>query len=222
MCSIIKDDDISLIKYQTPSEFESAQRDLLGSFKGTYLNEALQKKEFVLNSIRDCGKILILLNKEFRGDYDIVLAAVNSYGYALSAASENLRCNKEIALAAVKSEGYAYEALCDQLKFDKEILKAAIYNNPKIYPSFIAKSNMDYDTKKELLKLALISFDRIFGETDTIFRYSINSKNNSDHISRLFKMFIKGFENDEDINQTFLHRDYLSRYFKDEFLKEEK
>jgi hypothetical protein len=46
MCSIIKDDDFSLIKYQTPSEFESAQRDLLCSFKGTYLNEALQKKDW--------------------------------------------------------------------------------------------------------------------------------------------------------------------------------
>ena len=44
------------------------------------------------------------MDKDFRKDKDVVLAAVNDYGWALRFAHEDLRKDKDVVLAAVKND----------------------------------------------------------------------------------------------------------------------
>ena len=50
-----------------------------------------------------------LLQRELRGDRDVVLAAVQQDGDALEYASAELQADREVVLAAVQQDGYALE-----------------------------------------------------------------------------------------------------------------
>ena len=89
-------------------------------------NLSMLNKYLIINVLNHNGRLLSLLNEEFKDNNEMVLAAVNSYGIALRFASEKLKEDKEIVLAAVKNDFNALYYASDILKRDRELIYAAV------------------------------------------------------------------------------------------------
>jgi hypothetical protein len=89
----------------------------------------IRDKYIIYKIVNKYGKLLSLLNKDLKGNREIVLEAVKNNGYVLLYASEELKRDKKIVLYAVIQNGYALLYASKELKGDKEIVLAAINQN---------------------------------------------------------------------------------------------
>ena len=79
-------------------------------------------KEYMLNAVKEKGKILEYATEELKDDKELVLEALKQDGEALEFASEKLKADKEIILLAIQSAPWTICYASEKLKNDKEII----------------------------------------------------------------------------------------------------
>mmetsp|Transcript_63244 Transcript_63244/g.117673 ORF Transcript_63244/g.117673 Transcript_63244/m.117673 type:complete len:184 (+) Transcript_63244:92-643(+) len=86
-----------------------------------------KRKAAVLEEVQKDGSELRALSEDFRGDFDIVLAAVKQHGLCLQHAADSCRSNREIVMAAVQRHGWALRYAADSCRSDREIVLKAVH-----------------------------------------------------------------------------------------------
>ncbi len=128
-------------------------------------------REVALWSVEHRGYTLRDLNVEFKGDYEIVMAAVIKSGGSLRLASKELKANKEIVLNAVKNYGYAIQYGNKRLRNNKEVAIAAVSNIGAAL-EFVSDT---LKNDKDVVLAALLSVKKDDGgieDTETIFKFA--------------------------------------------------
>ena len=83
----------------------------------------------IIRVMESNGLQLKYVDKAFKNNEDIVLAAVTENGLALEFADDSLKSNEAIVLAAVRQNRLAFEFADDSLKSDKAFVLAAVTQN---------------------------------------------------------------------------------------------
>jgi len=89
-------------------------------------NKLKNDEEFILNVIKQDGKVLKYLAENYKNNKQLVLEAIKQDPYSIEYASCELHADKKFMLEAVKLCGFALRYASEDLKNDKEIVLTAI------------------------------------------------------------------------------------------------
>jgi hypothetical protein len=85
-----------------------------------------EKREEALKELRKNGYSLRYVNRNLRGDFEVVMTAVKQDGYALEFASDEMRNDKRIAMEVVKNDGYLLQLVGSKMRNDREVVMTAV------------------------------------------------------------------------------------------------